>query len=41
MSERSSTLIVIAVVTAAIVVTLLQLAGANLFMEVSPGFFWD
>jgi len=41
MSERSSTLIVIAVVTAAVVVTSLQLAGADFFMEVNPGFFWE
>ncbi len=41
MSERSHTLIVVAAVTAAIVVTSLQLAGADLLLEVSPGFFWD
>tara|TARA_Y100001973_G_scaffold3652_1_gene5359 strand:+ start:2637 stop:2762 length:126 start_codon:yes stop_codon:yes gene_type:complete len=41
MSERASNLILAAIVVSVIVMTLSQLAGADLFMEVSPGFFWE
>lgn len=41
MSERTSTLILIAIISTVIVMTSLQLTGTDLFMEVSPGFFWD
>ena len=41
MSERTSTLILIAIISTVIVMTSLKLAGADFFMEVSPGFFWD